>query len=580
MPTAQHRWTQAYAPGVPATFDLPTQDLPALLGQNARLFPSRRALVFFGKATSYRALDLAVDHFAMGLSLLGVRRGDRVALYLPNSPQYVIAFYAALRLGAVAVPVNPLYVARELEHQLSDCGAKVVVTFGPYLSTLQQVRARTSLEWVLVANLKDDLPWPQKLAFTLFRERREGHRVRLQGLLGVRAFRQVLAEGKRALKHHPVARAAIAEANAARAMRDLACLLYTGGTTGTPKGAELTHQNLTVNAYQCHLWFQTAIGREVVPCALPFSHSYGLTTCLNYGILAAATLLLIPDPRDIRHLLRTISAERATFLPGVPTLFRAISDHPDVERYDLRSIRACISGGGPLPPDIKSRFESLTGGVVVEGYGLTEASPVTHANPVLRGGKSGSVGLPWPEVDCRVVDLSDAMTPLAPGRIGELWVKGPQVMRGYWRQPDETKAVLTPDGWLKTGDLMSMDEAGYCFLHARKKDLIIAGGFKIFPGEVEAIVAQHPRVAEVAAVGVPHPYRGETVKIAVVLRPGETLSAEEIMDWCRERMAKYKVPKIVEFRQELPKNALGKVLRRTLVDNSHLGEKRFSARHD
>ncbi len=571
--TTNHAWTKSYAPGIPATFEPPARFLPELLGDNAARFPERRALVFFGKALSYRALDAAVDHFAAGLLKLGIQRGDRVALYLPNSPQYVIAFYAALRLGAVAVPCNPLYVARELEHQLADAGAKAVVTFGPYFATVQQVRARTSVEWVLVANLKDFFPWHLRLAFTLFQERRQGHRVAISGLPGTRAFLSVLDEGRRALAKDPAVRQAIAEAEAARAASELCCLLYTGGTTGTPKGAELTHLNLAVNAYQCHLWFDTAIGREVVPCALPFSHSYGLTTCLNYGILAAATLLLIPDPRDIRRLLRTLSRERATFLPGVPTLFRAIGSHPDVERCDLRSIRACISGGGPLTPEIKGRFEALTGGIVVEGYGLTEASPVTHANPVMRGIKAGAVGVPWPEVDCRIVDLGDGQAALGPGKIGELWVKGPQVMRGYWQKPEETAAVLTSDGWLKTGDLMSMDEEGYCFLHARKKDLIIAGGYKIFPSEVEEVLARHPQIAEVAAVGVPDPYRGETVKVAIVLKPGTSMRQEELVAWCRARMAKYKVPKVVEFRRELPKNALGKVLRRALVAQE--GERAF-----
>lgn len=565
--TTNHFWTRAYASGISATFEPPAKFLPELLGDNAERFPDRRALVFFGKALSYKALDAAVDHCAAGLVRLGVRRGDRVALYLPNSPQYVIAFYAALRLGAVAVPCNPLYVACELEHQLADSGAKVVVTFGPYLATVQQVRAHTAVEWVLVANLKDFFPWHLRLAFTLFQERRQGHRAAIAGQAGTRAFLDVLAEGRRAFESETAMRRAIAEAEAARGGGDLCCLLYTGGTTGTPKGAELTHLNLTVNAYQCHLWFDTAIGREVVPCALPFSHSYGLTTCLNYGILAAATLLLIPDPRDIRRLLKTLARERATFLPGVPTLFRAIGRHPDVERYDLRTIRACISGGGPLTPEIKARFEALTGGIVVEGYGLTEASPVTHANPVMHGIRAGAVGLPWPEVDCRIVDLADGKTALSPGKIGELWVKGPQVMRGYWKQPEETAAVLTGDGWLKTGDLMSMDEDGYCFLHARKKDLIIAGGYKIFPSEVEAQIARHPKIAEVAAVGVPHPYRGETVKVAVVLKPGESMCEEELVAWCRARMAKYKVPKVVEFRSDLPRNALGKVLRRALVDS-------------
>lgn len=546
-------WTRCYEPHVPAALELPSTLLSDRLVENSRSFPKRAATIFFGTRLTYRALNEAVDRFAAGLQQLGVVKGDRVALHMPNCPQYAIAYYGALRAGAIAVPCNPLYVARELQHQLIDSGAKVAVVLSSFYNTLQSVRASTPLEHVIVANIKDYFPLHLKAAFTLLRERKEGHQVDLRGAPRTLRFTELLARAPR--QPQPVR----------IALEDSACLLYTGGTTGTPKGAELTQRNLLVNALQCHVWFKTNIGNEVITCALPFSHGYGMTTCLNYGVFAASTLLLIPNPRELKYVLETTHKYRATFLPGVPTLFLALSNYEDVARYDLSSVRACISGGATLSRQIKERFEALTGGKVVEGYGLSEASPVTHANPVHGGGVVGAIGLPWPEVDCKIVSTEDGTTELGPGERGELWIRGPQVMKGYWKQPDETDTVLC-DGWLRTGDIASMDEQGYFVLHARKKDLIIAGGYKIYPGEIEETLFQHPHVYEAAAVGVPHPYRGETVKVFIVPKEGAALSEQEIIGWCKERLAKYKVPTAVEFRPELPKSAVGKVLRRKLVE--------------
>lgn len=551
----ERRWVKQYEAHVPASLEVPDKLLPGCLDENARgPFADRTATIFYGSKLSYRELNAAVDRFAAGLQRIGVKKGDRVAVFLPNCPQYVIAFYGALRAGCIAVPCNPLYVARELEHQLNDSGARVLVCLSGFYSRVREARAHTpALEHVLVANIKEHFPFHLKLAFTLLKEAKEGHRVDLAD------------EPAGTVRFPDFLRAAPATPEpTAIASTDTACLLYTGGTTGVPKGAELSHRNLFVNAYQCHVWFNTRLGDEVVPCALPFSHGYGMTTCLNYGVFAASTLLLIPNPRELGHVLEVMSRHRATFLPGVPTLFVALADFKDVSRYDLRSVRACISGGAPLTRAAKERFEALTGGKVVEGYGLSEASPVTHANPVYSGTRVGAIGLPWPGVDCRVTSIDDPGMELAQGEVGEMWVRGPQVMKGYWRNADETAKVLAPDGWLRTGDLCSVDADGFFTLASRKKDLIIAGGYKIYPQEVEEVLEQHPKVREAAAMGVPHPYRGETVKAFVVARAGERPSEEELLAFCHEKLARYKVPTAFEFRAELPKTALGKVLRRQL----------------
>ncbi|HEY3448835.1 MAG TPA: long-chain fatty acid--CoA ligase [Myxococcales bacterium] len=555
----ERRWVKQYEAHVPASLEVPDSLLPACLSENARgPFADRTATIFYGTKLTYRALDAAVDRFAAGLQRIGIVKGDRVAIFLPNCPQYVIAFYGALRAGCIAVPCNPLYVARELEHQLKDSGARVLVCLSGFYSRVREARAHTpALEHVLVANIKEHFPFHLRLAFTLLKEEKEGHRVDLSGEpAGTVRFPDFLE--KAPATPEPVALSS----------DDSACLLYTGGTTGVPKGAELSHRNLFVNAYQCHVWFNTRLGNEVVPCALPFSHGYGMTTCLNYGIFAASTLLLIPNPRELSHVLEVMSRHRATFLPGVPTLFVALADFKGVSRYDLRSVRACISGGAPLTRAAKERFEALTGGKVVEGYGLSEASPVTHANPVYSGTRVGSIGLPWPGVDCRVTPIDDASVEVALGEVGEMWVRGPQVMKSYWKNPEETARVLSPDGWLRTGDLCSVDADGFFTLAARKKDLIIAGGYKIYPQEVEEVLEQHPKVSEAAAMGVPHPYRGETVKAFIVPKPGERPTEEELVAFCHEKLARYKVPTAFEIRAELPKTALGKVLRRKLREEA------------
>ena len=521
-------WVEKYEAHVPARIDIPDTPLPDCLRRNARRYPKHPALIFFDARMTFSELNDAVDRFAAGLQKLGVARGDRVALYMPNCPQYAIAYYGVLRVGAVVVPCNPLYVAREIRQQLVDAGATVAVVLSSFYNTLKEIRAETSLETVIVANIKEYFPRPLKIAFTLLKEKKEGHYLDLSD-----------EEEDTVWFHDFLKQAPAVPAPVRIGLDDTACLLYTGGTTGTPKGAELTHRNLLVNAMQCQVWLKTRPAGEVVLAALPFSHSYGMTTCLNHGIYAASTLILIPNPRDLAFVLSNIQKHKPTLFPGVPTIYVAINNYRDIDKYDLRSIRACISGGAGLPKEVQVRFQELTGGRLVEGYGLTEASPVTHANPVNDNCRIGTIGLPWPNTECRLVSLEDGKTPVAPGEVGELCIRGPQVMKGYWNRPEETAEALR-DGWLHTGDIAVMDEDGYFRIVDRKKDMIIAGGYNIYPRDIEEVLYEHPKVKEAVAVGVPHSYRGETVKVYVVLKDGESATEDEILRWCRTHLAKYK----------------------------------------
>ncbi|NLG29029.1 MAG: AMP-binding protein [Chloroflexi bacterium] len=544
-------WLAHYEAHVPHHLDVPDTPLSDCLRRNARRYPDRPATVFFGARLSFRALNDAVDRFAAGLQKQGVLPGDRVAVYMPNCPQYIIAYYGALRAGAVVVPCNPLYVARELQHQLLDAGVRVIVVTSNFYSVVREIRAQTPIDLAIVANIKDYFPPVLKALFTVAKEKPEGHYVDLEQEQDTIAFQQFLAEAPELPTPVRVR------------MDDTACLLYTGGTTGVPKGAELTQANLLVNAMQCQIWIHTKTADEVVLAALPMSHSYGMTTCMNHGMYAASTLVLIPNPRDLRFVLQNIQKHRVTVFPGVPTIYVGINHYANVKDYDLTSVRACISGGAGLPKEVQTQFEKLTGGKLVEGYGLTEASPVTHTNPVMGERRLGSIGLPWPGCDCKLVDLETGAVEVPVGEIGELCVRGPQVMKGYWNMPQETAQVLR-DGWLHTGDIARMDADGYFYIVDRKKDMIIAGGFNIYPRDVEEVLFENPKVKEAVVAGIPHPYRGETVKAYVVLKDGEAATEEEMIRWCKGRLAKFKVPTAVEFRAELPKTLVGKVLRRQL----------------
>ena len=547
-------WLKSYEPQVPPTIKYPERPLHENLEESARKHPDAVATIFMDAKMTYAQLNALVDRFAAALQQLGVKKGDRVAIYLANCPQFIIGYYGALRAGAIVVSFNPLYAAREVEHQLKDSGAETMLVMSRFYPIVKEVRPRTALKNVIVTNIKEYFPPIIRLLFTLVKEKHEGDRQDISGEPNTYWFQDLLS--KAPAKPTPV----LVKPS------DTACLLYTGGTTGVPKGAELSHFNLMANAVACRHWlYDIQEAKETVLTALPLYHSYGMTTCMNLGIYAAGTMLLIPNPRDLPTLMKNISKHHPTLFPGVPTMYVAFNNFPDLAKYDVKSIRACISGAAGLPVEVQTKFQELTGARLVEGYGLSEASPVTHANPIYGKNKIGTIGLPWPDTEAKIVDLETGAKELPVGEIGELIIRGPQVMKGYWNMPEET-AITLRNGWLYTGDIAKMDEEGYFQIVDRKKDMIIAGGFNIYPRDVEEVLYQHPKVKEAVVAGIPDPYRGETVKAYIILKEGETATPDEIIEFCKGKMAKYKVPTAVEFRKELPKTMVGKVLRRMLVE--------------
>ena len=552
-------WLKFYESHVSASLDYPDATMPALLLDTARRYPEHMATVFKGGKLTFREYNALIDRLAAALQKMGVKKGDRVAIHLPNCPQFPISYYAVLRIGGIVVPCNPLYTAREMRHQLKDSGAEIIITLTAMYPTIKQIRGETDLRHVIVAKIKTFFPPSLRILFTLLKEKKSGHWVDISGDANTHWFQDILASAPP--KPEPVE----------LSQDDTAVLMYTGGTTGVSKGAQLTHKNVLVNAYQCKVWLNAREAQEVVMTALPLYHSYAMTTCMNLGTIMAATMVLIPDPRDLEDVLKSIDKYKPTLYPGVPAMYVAINNYPDLSKYDVSSLKACISGAAGLPVEVQQRFQELTGARLVEGYGLSEASPVTHANPIFGENRVGTIGVPWPDTEAKIVDADTGEKTLGPGEVGELCVRGPQVMKGYWNMPTETANVLWPDPdgggpWLHTGDIAMMDEDGYFQIVDRKKDMIIAGGFNIYPRDVEEVLYEHPKVKEAVVAGIPDPYRGETVKAYIVLKEGETATEEEIRNFCKGRMAKYKVPTHVEFREELPKTIVGKVLRRLLVE--------------
>ncbi len=545
-------WLRHYEADVPFTLAYPSQPLSRFLDTAARRHPRQRALVFFDHAITYRELNDAANRFANALLDLGVKKGDRVALLLPNSPQMVMAYYGALKAGAVVVSLNPLSNADELAHQLNDSGAETIVGLSVFYPVIRIVQAGTPLKRVIVTNIKEYFSPLRRALFSIVREAREGHRIDLRGAPNAYAFQDLLARASSATPAVEVA------------PDDLALIQYSSGTTDLPKGIMLTHANIVANTTQVRHWLTDIDeAEERVLSALPFSHSYGMTAAMNLGISIAATLILLPT-FSTREVLSVIARYRPTLFPGVPTMYVAINQFPRVRKYGLKSIRACVSGAAPLPLEVQEAFEKLTRGNLVEGYGLTEAGPVTHANPIYGQRKTGTIGVPLSDTDAKIVDLETGQDAPA-GAIGELAVRGPQVMRGYWNRPDETAQVLR-DGWLFTGDLARMDEDGYFQIIDRKKDMILAGAFNVYPRDVEEVLYENPKVLEVAVAGVPPEGDAQTVKAYVVLRKGEMATPEEFVEFCRMRLADYAVPHLVEFREQLPKTFVGKVFKRKLEE--------------
>ena len=546
-------WLSHYEKEVPASLDYPDIPLHTYLENAYNRYPDHTAIYFMGKTMTYRELFHDTQLFSRVLQQLGVKKGDRVAIMLPNCPQAVIAYYAVLHIGAVAVLTNPMYKKRELEHQLADSGAKIIVCLDLVYNNVISVFPRTDLEHIVVTGIKDYLPFPKNVLYSL-KLRKEGVKLHIPREPYVSYWDDLMKQPDLPELEQPHI----------DSKEDLALLQYTGGTTGLSKGVMLTHANLVANVEQARAWFhRSRRGAECILAVLPFFHVYGMTAVMNFAILLAAKMILIPK-FDLATVLKTVSRLRPTMFPGAPPMYVALINHPDLKKYDIRSIKACISGAAPLPREVQERFEAITGGRLVEGYGLTEASPVTHANPIWGRRKNGSIGLPFPDTEAKVVD-SETGEEVPRGEVGELIVRGPQVMRGYWNQPEETDSALR-DGWLYTGDMATMDEDGYFYIVERKKDVIVASGFNVYPREVEEVLYEHEAVQECTVAGVPDEYRGETVKAYIVLKEKKDVSAEELEAFCRERLAAFKVPRKYEFRDELPKALTGKVLRRVLVE--------------
>jgi len=553
----QRPWLEQGQNGELRKIGVAAKSLQSLLEDSAARSPLSTCLSYQGRSLTYSEVDDASSRFASALVSLGLRRGDRVALFMPNMPQFVFAYYGTLKAGGVVVPCSPLYKEKELEFQLTDSGASFVVAANDVVkgndlfASLEACRARLSLKAIVAASVTEYLP-AFKRPFA--------------GLAGVKnVARRGTVQFKPLVESSDPSRDAVPVDPA----KEVAVLQYTGGTTGTSKGAMLSHANLYLNAAAAAQALPLLSG-DVALAALPLFHIYGMTTAMNGPFFVGARVVLLPR-FDVREVMKTIEKEKVTSFCGVPTMYIAVNNHRDVSKFNLRTVKSCISGGAPLPVAVRNRFIEITGSHLVEGYGLTEASPVTHCNPIGEGAvvKEGSIGQPIPETDAAIVDMADPSKFLQIGEAGELVVKGPQVMLGYWNRKDETDAVLK-GGWLLTGDIAKMDEQGFFFIVDRKKDMIDVSGFKVWPREVEEVLFTHPAVREAAVVGVADEYRGESVRAYVVLKPESKgkVTEKEIIEFCRSKISSYKAPRSVIFVDDLPKTLVGKVLRRKLRDQN------------
>ncbi len=574
---SEQPWSKWYEAGVPTHISCPDIALGNVLAQTASKYPDHSAILFYGKKISYAELDGLANQFARALTELGVKKGDRVALMLPNVPQMVIAYYGTLKLGAIAVATNPLYHEHELEVQLKDSGAEVLVALDMFYPVISRAWPKTPVKHLILCNVKDFLPFPKKVLYPL-KARFEKQAVRVDRKPPIHDFLELIK------------RETTMPVDAAVAANDIALLQYTGGTTGIPKGAILTHRNLLVNAMQSRVWnTRHREGEDIVLAVLPFFHVYGMTIALNVGILTGAVLILLPKFHT-KEVLHFINKYRPTIFPGIQAMYLAIGNYPKIHKYDLTSIETALCGAGPLMQEVQERFEHLTQARIVEGYGLSEASPVTHSNPIFGRRKIGSIGLPWPHTEARIVDMETGEKVLPIGEAGELVIRGPQVMKGYWNKPEETDFTLR-NGWLHTGDIAKMDDEGYFYIVDRMKDMIKTKGENVYPREVEEILYKHPNVQEAVVVGLPQEFLGEKIKAYIVLKEdrkpstdiancekiandavhielteSEKATANEIMEYCKRHISKFKVPTEIEFRDHIPKTMVGKVLRRSLRD--------------
>jgi long-chain acyl-CoA synthetase len=561
-------WLEIYPKEIPATLEYSSEPVHQYLVNSAEKFPDKIAIHFMGKEITYKKLNEEALSFAGYLQgTLGITKGDRVALMLPNTPQAVISYFGILMAGGIVVQTNPLYTERELEYQMKDSGAKAIITLDILYPRVSKVMPKTELQHVIVTAIKDYLPFPKNLAYPFIQKKQYGIVVKVKHEGSTHLLTEILKKKPQKLTGYDF-----------NLEEDIALLQYTGGTTGSPKGVMLTHKNLIANTTMCEKWlYKCKPGEESVLGIIPFFHVYGMTTVMILSIMMAYKMILLPK-FDVVTTLKTIQKQRPTLFPGAPTIYIGILNHPDLEKYNLSSIHSCISGSAPLPVEVQEKFEEVSGGKLVEGYGLTEASPVTHSNFLWDVPRvKGSIGVPYPDTEVMILNM-DTGEPMPVKEIGEFAIKGPQIMKGYWNRPEDTADTIK-DGWLLTGDLGYMDEQGYFYVVDRKKDMIIAGGYNIYPREIEEVLYEHPDVLEAVAAGIPDPYRGETVKAYIVLKEGSIVTTEEMNQFARKFLAAYKAPRIYEFKEELPKTAVGKILRRTLVEEEKQKIEEESKKH-
>lgn len=548
-------WLALYPKEIPATLEYSSEPVQQYLVNSAKRFPEKIAIHFMGKEMTYKKLYEEVLNFAGYLqNSIGITKGDRVSIMLPNTPQAAISYFAILMAGGIVVQTSPLYTERELEYQMKDSGAKAIITLDILYPRVSKVMPQTKLQHIIVTAIKNYLPFPKNLVYPFIQKKQYGIVVNVKHEGSTHLLSEIVKKKAEKIRDYDF-----------NPDEDIAILQYTGGTTGFPKGVMLTHKNLMANTKMCQAWlYKSMPGEESVLGIIPFFHVYGMTTVLLLSVMQGNKMILLPK-FDVETTLKTIQKQKPTLFPGAPTIYIGLLNYPDLKKYDLSSIHSCLSGSAALPIEVQEKFEDVSGGKLVEGYGLTEASPVTHANFLWDVPRvKGSIGVPWPDTEVKIVSMETG-EPVPVKEIGEFAIKGPQIMKGYWNRPEETKEVLQ-DGWLYTGDLGYMDEEGYFYVVDRKKDMIIAGGYNIYPREIEEVLYEHPDVIEAVAAGIPDPYRGETVKAYIVLKEGSSVTEDEMNQFSRKYLAAYKAPRLYEFRQELPKSAVGKILRRMLVE--------------
>ncbi|MCK5507040.1 MAG: long-chain fatty acid--CoA ligase [Desulfobacterales bacterium] len=544
-------WLKHYEKGVSKKIEFEKAFLHEFLEKSAGKFPDKTALIFQGYKVTYRELNDMANRFAACLIDFGIDKGDSVAILLPNSIPCVVSYYAILKLGGIVVMNNPMYSDRELNHQFNDAGAKVLITLDLLADRMITLRPETTIKQIVYTSIGDYLPFAKNLLFK-FVAKKKKLAADVSPYRNVYRWKEVLNRYSPKLPDVKLS------------IDDIAMYQYTGGTTGISKGVMLSHSNLSIQVQQIASWFpEFSKSDEIMLGCLPFFHVFGLSAAMNWAIFMGWPNVLVPKPHPAA-LLETIRKFKPTIVPFVPTMIIGMLNHPDINKTDMTCIKGCFSGSAPIPVEVIRNFENKTGAIVVEGFGLTEASPITHINPF--GGskrKVGSIGLPVPNTKCKIVDLNDSNTEIPAGETGELVIKGPQVMNGYWGKPEETAQTLK-DGWLHTGDIAKMDEEGYFYIVDRKKDMIISGGFNVYPRDIEEVFYENPKVQEACCIGIPHLSRGEAAKVFVVLKKGESATAKELIEFCKPRLSRYKLPTEIEFRKELPKTNIGKIARKDL----------------